>query len=122
MNDLFELESKGAQGFIFRQVSKFLIDLPNHVEEIKKAIEKSNFEVIEHHSHKINGFSGTIGALRIRDIAILIEKKSIERKISQLPDLFETLEKEILLSSKELRDVADLSKNGMTSKVSKGSN
>lgn len=105
INDLLDLESQGAKGVIKRQVERFKNDYKNYLDQIEAAIKEHNFENLRHHTHKLNGFAGVIGAAKIREKSLLLEKKAIEKDDSDLLSLFSELREVINPSLTELDQV-----------------
>ncbi|MDB2447238.1 Hpt domain-containing protein [bacterium] len=114
VDDLFDLESQGAKGFIAKQVGRFLSGIPEHIEGIEAAIETNDFEKIRHHAHKLNGFSGTLGAYKIREITLLIERDSIDKNPDSMSEHFGNLTAVIEKVSPELEEIARISERNVT--------
>lgn len=91
IEDLLGLEQQGAKGLLERQIKRFFIELPEFLQSIETSIERKDFGQLRESSHKLNGFSGLIGALKIREISLEIEKDAIDNKIENLNHLNEKL-------------------------------
>jgi HPt (histidine-containing phosphotransfer) domain-containing protein len=110
IDDLFHMESQGAKGYIARQVGRFLESVPDHISAIQVGIETVDFDEIRHHAHKVNGFSGILGAFKIREVSMNIETLSIEKNIEGIPQLTEKLSETFENHKKELSEIAEISK------------
>ena len=113
IDDLFNMEKMGAKGFVAKQVDRYLESLDTHIDEIRSAIKDSNFEKIIDHAHKINGFSGTLGALKLRIFALDLEKTAMDKNAADLERKFNVMLSEIENVVPEFKEVSKLSKSNL---------
>lgn len=109
IDDLFLMESQGATGFIAKQVARFFDQLPDHIQSIDDSIVSKDFDSLRHHIHKINGFSGILGAHKVREVALEMEKNAIDKNLENIPVLLDNLKVKIETASIELRRISEIS-------------
>ena len=76
-------------------LSLFFSDAVSHVEEIASGIDRSDSKVVELHAHSLKGSAATIGANRVRDVALQLEIVGKAEDLSQAGFLLDMLKKEL---------------------------
>lgn len=69
---------RGNTKLLAKLVTMYLEDMPEHIEELKQAINNNNVELSKRTAHSIRGASGNLYAYRMQDLAKAIETHIIE--------------------------------------------
>jgi len=111
--DLLNLEKQGAQGYLFRQISRFFSIIPEQINQMEEALNRKDFEKIKHYAHKINGFSSTIGVKDLTKNCIEIEKLCEIEDLEKIKHLCKEINRNFQQNIQELKIVSEISKKSM---------
>ncbi len=98
LNDYFF----GDEEILIEAVEDFLLQVPKHLDVLKKSFNEKDFIAIEIAGHTLNGLCASFFAYDARELAIALEKRAKDLSIKDL-DLINRLENELGKLCKELR-------------------
>jgi len=91
-----------------KMLIKYSEEESNTVNELKKAVKTSDFDVAKRIIHTLKGVSGNIGALEIESYAVKIERMlKFGERSGDIPKMLEKLENMISDISKAIKEVFD---------------
>jgi PAS domain S-box-containing protein len=88
-----------------RLIAIFLKDMPKHVYELRKTIEKGEVSGVSAYAHKIKGASANLGGMALSDVASRMEKAGNIGKLEDIAAIMPELEKQYDLLAEQLQNV-----------------
>ncbi|AFV25023.1 multi-sensor hybrid histidine kinase [Methanolobus psychrophilus R15] len=95
----------GDEDLARRLIAIFLKDMPKHVYELRKTIEKGEISGVSAYAHKIKGASANLGGMALSDVASRMEKAGNIGKLEDITAIMPELEKQYDLLAEQLQDV-----------------
>lgn len=89
------LDRYGNEGMVKDMLETFLDDSQGRMEELRRALESGDVELLKMQAHSIKGSSATIGAYLLRDAALQLELAAKDRDLKRASLLFERVESEL---------------------------
>jgi HPt (histidine-containing phosphotransfer) domain-containing protein len=83
-------------------ITTYLTNSPLLIQKIKKGLDDNDAEAIFHAAHQLKGGSGSIGALKLADIAVTIEKIGRGGSTQGIAELLQQLQTEYTRLEREL--------------------
>ncbi len=75
IESILKIEKQGAKGFLKHQTMAFFSTSTEHLEAIEQASNQEDWQELRHQVHKLCGFAGTLGCVKLVDLCKDIEKK-----------------------------------------------
>jgi two-component system sensor histidine kinase/response regulator len=75
-------------------IDVFLQDVPKQICELKDAIIRGDAATVQRHAHSLRGASANVGAIRLEEIALLLEEGGERRDMRQASEMLELIRKE----------------------------
>ncbi|CCH47580.1 Hpt domain-containing protein [Pseudodesulfovibrio piezophilus] len=85
----------GKQPFLKRMFTVFISQEPKRIQEIKDALGSQDVERLRHLAHALKGGAATMGAGRIRDCCLLLERASKAKDMNAAQSHLSELELEM---------------------------
>ncbi|MHC4270707.1 MAG: ATP-binding protein, partial [Planctomycetota bacterium] len=110
--DFEDLAERGMDEEIIKElVPLFILDNKEQLKSLASALENGEIKQIRSLAHAIKGASANVGATRISEIALKIEKKTTKNNLSKTKKLFELIKNEYqrlesLVSNPDWIDIA----------------
>lgn len=83
----------GTANFVCEMIDIILEYIPSKLAEARAGLKDGELGVVASAFHSIKSSVGTIGAMKLKDLAAQIERLSKEKKMEVIPALFEDFEK-----------------------------
>jgi HPt (histidine-containing phosphotransfer) domain-containing protein len=97
---------RGIDGGVFpRLVDMYVTKTPGRILLLRTHVEKNDFAAIAKEAHTIKGSSGSIGAARVANTCLRIEKACLAQDTAPFEELLRTLEGEFGRARDALRAI-----------------
>lgn len=94
----------GKEGLANELIDHFLTDLPIQIEDISKAIDDGNLEVLGRHAHRLKGAAATMCANQVAALADLIQLAVKEESLLKADSLLKELRKHFNLLDANIKE------------------
>ncbi len=98
-----EVASDGDRSFALELIGLFVNDTAQAIGKLQEALSLENWSQISAISHSIKGSAGNIGAVRVQDLSLALEKAAKSRSVSDVTRLMAGLETDFK-ATRELLD------------------
>lgn len=100
-NDVRELMEEDMDSFI----DTFVANSPKMIQQITECLEAGDIECVYLSAHQLKGGSGSIGAIKLSDLAFQIEKAGKTGETDTIPELVNQLREEYKAVEIELKSL-----------------
>ncbi|GAB7023009.1 Hpt domain-containing protein [Salidesulfovibrio brasiliensis] len=81
--------------FVKKMFAVFVSQEPKRIQQIRESLESGDVETLRHLAHSLKGGSATIGAERVREDCLLLEKATKANDMDAARECFSKLEHDI---------------------------
>lgn len=86
---------EGKKAFVKKMFAVFVSQEPKRIQQIRESLESGDVETLRHLAHSLKGGSATIGAERVREDCLLLEKATKANDMTAAKECFNKLEHDI---------------------------